>query len=251
MTDSAAPIENHPHCHDCGYDLTGLAADRCPECGVRVEWHRVQFGGPPTIAFERCRGAHLAPGFVQTWLTVLFTPWIFAAQAQRRINPRYAAAFGGTCFLSTLASLLYGADPAVIAAWWCTAAIYVVLQSLLAAGAEALLGRPFRAGVGWWLAVSGYTSAIVATEFVHGPPPVLLGDLWKLLSAFGRGMLSSESVHWIQLVLWAAGMACIFVCRRGGGPIRWLAWPPALVVVLVLYSASVQWIGVPLYELFD
>lgn len=28
--------EGQPHCRNCGYDLTGNASGRCPECGVDV-----------------------------------------------------------------------------------------------------------------------------------------------------------------------------------------------------------------------
>ncbi len=35
IADKAIP-SNRPYCHDCGYDLSTSARDKCPECGTPV-----------------------------------------------------------------------------------------------------------------------------------------------------------------------------------------------------------------------
>ena len=77
------------------------------------------------------RGFARVAGFALTWLTVLFLPWVFAAQAVRRISPGSAAAFAGVCLLGTSLSLYFGADLAVVAAWTLTCIICIVAEAPL------------------------------------------------------------------------------------------------------------------------
>ena len=48
---------NHPFCPQCGYDLTGAAQNRCPECGTPFAPQEVKPGQPPEP-----RGADEAEG---------------------------------------------------------------------------------------------------------------------------------------------------------------------------------------------
>ena len=45
VADKAIP-GNRPYCHECGYDLTGLLRNRCPECDTPFDPQEVRPPGP-------------------------------------------------------------------------------------------------------------------------------------------------------------------------------------------------------------
>jgi len=45
VVDKAIP-GNRPYCHECGYDLTGLQRNRCPECDTPFKPEDVRPPGP-------------------------------------------------------------------------------------------------------------------------------------------------------------------------------------------------------------
>lgn len=234
-------------CHRCGYDLTGLHTPRCPECGTAFDWSdpRLRAEGRPRIAFERGRTtAGRVGGFVATWLTVMFLPWVFARQAAARVRVRDGLAFAGLCFAFTPLIRLVDSGWEMWGAWMVTAAAYLPIQ----AGVLSLLDREFWRRPGrafaFWVAVSGYTSAVVATECLSGPPIILLRDL---LHALGGNALTpsysammpqmfmwtSEAVlAWLQMGWWLTGMLCCigFRARANGHDL-------STVIVLLLAAA--------------
>jgi hypothetical protein len=39
--DMTEPITADPYCPGCGYNLRGIGSDRCPECGVAIDWQAI------------------------------------------------------------------------------------------------------------------------------------------------------------------------------------------------------------------
>src|SRR5262249_35446091 len=151
--------------------------------GVEFSWEEVLGRAPipPLIAFERMRGWRTITGFLLTWLCVLLTPWKFAAQAVRRISPWHALAFGAICFATTPIGHSRIADRAVILAWIATGTIYSVLQAVVLSLVDRPHWREWKRSLLFWLAIGGYTSAIVPTELVYGPPLIEFDSILRLV----------------------------------------------------------------------
>lgn len=265
-----AAADSGLHCPACEYNLTGLAEPRCPECGATFSWDelRLRAATGPRIAFERAHGGEKVWGFIRTWLTVLFRPDLFARQIATRVDGRHALAFGAVCFLLTGGGFIFGMDIETWVVWLTTGVAYIVGQAVLFALVDRetwVAGRPGRAGL-FWLMAGGYTSAMMATEIVYGPPvyeidrtvaflinpiyPVSLAG--PMFAMFTPGRSPENLVHWFNVVVWAAGVACIFVVRQRLR--RGWAWVTGLALVGVLafaYAAAVQYLGATLWNAID
>jgi hypothetical protein len=80
-------VGDEPHCRKCGYNLTGLPSERCPECG------RPATGRNVIIGTRQRRWRLLAPGLALLLLGLLGGSALLAAMA-RNIDPyQYAPTF--------------------------------------------------------------------------------------------------------------------------------------------------------------
>jgi hypothetical protein len=243
-------------CPRCGYNLTGLSAARCPECGTDIDWAAIATPPKPLIALEASRRWGRLRGFLVTWLTVLFAPWVFARQTER-ISLRHGLLFAGVCFACTPLAILFDADPETLIAWNLTAAIYLVLQTIALTLADPIgWKRPLRTA-GFWLAIGGYTSAVVPTEIVYGPPILFLFELveYWLGRQGGVGSLFTNEMEWLsatQMVVWLIGLACCFAARlRRHGVDMFAAVGAALLMagcLLLLYAATIEHIGYRIWQ---
>ena len=131
------------NCQKCGYNLTGLTSDVCPECGTTFDLELLRIDpelrrlGTPVYGK---RGLSLIPRTMQTLLLLLFRPRSFALRL-RVDEPLYPAAVVFLLALSPNIWLLLG--PPFGTAWrwrlahgwqW-TVAFVVAMVFLVLAGA--------------------------------------------------------------------------------------------------------------------
>ena len=252
----SAPADSGLRCPECEYNLTGLTRPRCPECGTTFDWDEVRQAAAnrPLIAFERARRWRKLPAFFVTWATILFAPWIFARQIVAHVDWRHALAFAGICFAGTSLAYLFGLDLDFQATWLLTALIYILLQMLWLSALSPAGWRKLRQTLRFWLLAGCYTSAVMLTEIVHGPPPLFLEELWSFITTGDPDSWMDELyqlsvsgvVHWLQLGLWLAALGCIYAKRtaeRPSAPGAVVRGSAVCLSLLILYAAVVQWIG--------
>jgi len=268
---SGAPAVDHPavadsgmRCPQCEYNLTGLTRPRCPECGTTFDWEEVRRAAecPPRIAFERARRWRKLPAFWVTWATVLFAPWVFARQIVQRVSWRHGLVFGAICFAGTALAYINDLDADFHATWLSTALIYILFQTVWLAVLDPAVWRRPGETLRFWFLAGCYTSAVMVTEIVCGPPPLFLTELWDFVTTGRADSWFDELfefdvdalVYWAQLFLWILALCCIYAKRVAKRPGTSLAVIWTVVVgasLLVLYGATVQWIGARLADLFD
>lgn len=264
LTSTAA--DSGLHCNHCGYNLTGMAGDVCPECGGIIDWNIAAElrDRPVSIDFEKLRAYWKPLGFVLTSLTVIFAPWRFARQAVVHIKPNHASWFGLICFVFVLltCTVLHN-DFHIGIAWIAAAATQILSQSLILTAIDPYRKSGWGAAMVFWLCIGGYTSAIMLTEVALGPPLILVSDAWSSLMALLNGDLQAAlstdifsprnfGITQLQVASWIVSICFVFAARcrssREHRPAR--VWLIALlaIVLLILYSLNVQFVGALVWD---
>lgn len=259
----ASTADSGLRCPNCRYNLTGLSCAKCPECGRALNWDEIRAAAvlTPQIHFEKASIAFKPIGFVLTWLTILFSPWVFARRAVLRIGVAHAVTFGVLCLCGVFLSLFFDASLEYVVTWLTTALIYLVFQTVLLTLIEPNgWRRPLKTSA-FWALIGCYTSAIMLTEISTGPPPVYLSGVVEFLLGRSGGLDSILSFDaslawWLQMVIWLIGLACCYYARmRRAGADAFSAASASFLVaacLFLLYSATVEYIGVRwLYDIFD
>lgn len=250
-----------PRCPHCEYLLLGLAEPRCPECGRETTWEAAREAGARlvSIAFERARGVVKAPAALVTWLTVVFLPWVFATQAAKRLSVPHGVVFGMLCFAGASGATYWGAASIDMTAWFVAALTQICAQALVLAGLDAKHRDQYWASVGFWLAAGGYTSAIMVTEVIHGPPLFIFHDFLDLLERLAGGTPSRTFPSWpdsiwpyLQVVSWLAALSTLLVARtRRFDAVGVLIGLMAAVLLFVMYMLCVEYVGVSVFNFLD
>lgn len=229
---------DEPTCLNCGYDLTDLTSEACPECGWQIDWEVARAGeeqrriGTPA---HRARGWRRIDRTAWTVLVMLFAPWRFARQVRvdEAIWPSLVVAV-----LSFLSCMIYDPrEPMVFVPYAMGVGAVIVCQSICFAS---LYRRSSPKSPRWpgrlrlWLIVSLYSTCFVTTWPVTEPPWVAGVTQTNFYWPFSKGAVFGRGPE--------VGVTVIFY---------W--WWVILTVVLVIRNRP-RWLGilgVPLVFLFS
>src|SRR2546421_11397401 len=78
-----APIEQQLFCPDCGYNLHGIASDRCPECGFALDRDQL---ARSRIPWTHRRDIGRARAYLRTVWLVITTPRTIADEVARPVD---------------------------------------------------------------------------------------------------------------------------------------------------------------------
>ncbi len=239
------PVEDTgDRCVECGYNLTGLTADVCPECGCQIDWELARSGvegrrvGTPA---HRARGRRKVDQTLMTVMVMLFTPWRFARQVRtdEAIWPSLIVAVlcclsVAQWYLDAWGNLLIEAATAVL-----PVSAVILAQSLVFA---TLCFRQSADSPRWyarfrlWLIVSFYSTCFVAGwTFVEAPPLVSsLSDTTFVWPLNPSSLIRPDWGVTIIFYWWWAVLATVLLIRNRP---RWLA---GLLIPLVF---PFTWLG--------
>lgn len=102
---TAAAFDLDLYCSQCGYNLRGCAAERCPECGYDLAGFRT---AEPQIPWARRRGIGWVRAYVKTlWMTRM-RHRVFCEEMARPVSYRDAQTFRWTTILLAYLPVLAG-----------------------------------------------------------------------------------------------------------------------------------------------
>jgi hypothetical protein len=89
MSDAVSPSAESFYCFNCGYDLRGISSERCPECGMTIDW--TAFASP--ISWEYRDRLGRVRAFFRTLVLATFSPKKIAAASVGPVDYRSAQRF--------------------------------------------------------------------------------------------------------------------------------------------------------------
>jgi hypothetical protein len=250
--DPQAVDDTGMRCQECGYNVTGLTDNRCPECGTEFDpdlLQRIAAGEPIPCTPWDTRGGF--SGFWQTWWMALVRPRQLATELAPRQDVNRAIAYSIYCFalagallvtIGGLVGVLSGDPvrmlvtsllmvPPLCFAWWSCETVIAALLTCIGAP------RGMRHAYHFWRGLTHYTGG-----------STLLTGAWVGLGLVSMRVWDEAAIILIPLAViialcwgWALGSA---VDQRTESATRAvLAWLVILIcgvgaVILGLTAAS-------------
>mgnify|MGYP005836858157 CR=1 FL=1 len=243
----AAVTDSGFRCPQCDYNLTGLISERCPECGIAIDWptlrrEREREAARPGTCWERWPRRFKPVAFVATAVQAAFAPWILAEQLPARPPAIPAGLFLLGCFLIGVGSsrAIGNPDANSLTMWAVGVAAHVMLQTIVFGATLPLprVRRPYR----FWFAVTCYTSYPLLLEGLWAPPYLLpfheMTNLWPFCLCW-RSAGRSDCVASTSFLyyLWWLGLAIIAHARLSRLQRCRVAWMILAVLAMTIGSS--------------
>lgn len=227
QTDSMGtpPSDEGLRCLTCGYNLTGLAEPRCPECGADFDPAdlRARHADRPKPVPGWDDGTNLLLAFPLTCLKMWFMPLRFGRDFPRVPCRKSAMLFRWLALAITLGIvMLAGSRYFHVTIVLCTTLGVILCELFVAASLDCRLqtresASPPQRGAAFWQALVGYyrSHAIVSATIIAvqiKQPVILVG----LLDPLPEGIILSIMFWWIGLGLAASGAGKISTDRALG-----------------------------------
>jgi hypothetical protein len=222
-----------PFCVTCGYNLSGLTSQRCPECGWQIDWD-LAYADPdahrPGTPAHRASGWHVIDLTLLTLLMMLVAPWRFARdlRADESIWPSILVAVVAFA-IWFLPAIIGDSDPLrdVIPFMAAIVAVVVLQVSVfsLAHLEHTRTRSAWRQRLRVWLIVSFYSSCFIAAWTVVELPIASFDEPnfyvpWST-GSYGTFTLSPNIGTTIIFYWWWLILATVLVVRNRP---RWLVY---------------------------
>ncbi len=252
-TPVAVPGDSGLRCPQCGYNLTGLTVNRCPECSREFdpeELRQLLTRPPPIPGWDDRGDSNILVAFLRVCLLTWCHPVQFARQFPWNYNRRSVARFG---WLTRVAAV--GLYLAITATLYMASGVFqehlrigagnvlsfvkvvlipIVLATLLGslsceAALSAMLGSivPAKTGSSWWGFVRFHSSFLILSGAISG----LLFNMWLFET---RPFELGRPLEWVPWPAAAINLAWWWCCLGTGVVIRSSPGAGQLVVILLI-----------------
>jgi len=276
-------VDEKIHCLNCGYNLTGLTTERCPECGSSLNWEFRRkinaYDQGPGLPWERWPLWSKPAAFFATVFLAVFMPWEFAQRIPIRPRVGWALLYGLMCLTGIFITCLnpvrdvlklyadYGEiGLAPILKWdlrsgwfylWSLGAIIYLLLMTFLLGKKVEPYCSENHSYLWWFCVCCYTSwPLIIEGLISGPVFIVPGffmipttNLWPFSIVLHMGNVKTNYIATFLFYFWWLNLAVITCSRTTGLKRRNAAFKLTYYVpTIYLMTMLIVWVFGFLYK---
>jgi hypothetical protein len=232
-------------CLRCNYNLTGVADNRCPECGTTFERRHIEAilaGAPTPIPIWEDPGVSLPIRFIRMCLATWFTPWRVGRTFPSRYGLNSAVSFRWLATAVALGVYFVGSIGWLTSDGYARSAAWAVGFILGVSTCEALIASVYVLAVAELSDASGGIIGMFRSFMILSTTVLGLGRAWGV-PKHAYGMLSGNdllafSAGCLFLWWWAALGTGIMMIRAREGAAR------RIVVLALIPTAAAVAVGV-------